>query len=78
MQKEDKQLDLFFFVNSMPIISEVEYSRTFRKQPPKMQRLSHRLQENRTTGGLVQEDVQAHLCFVEDNLLHAISKLLHV
>ena len=66
----------------MPIISEVEYSRTFRKQPPKMQRLSRRLQEmlpikNRTTGCLSQEDVQAHLCFVEDNLLHEISKLLH-
>ena len=81
MQKKTNSL-IFFPVVSMPI-SEVQYSRTFRKQPPKMQRLSHRLQEmlpikNRTTGGLFQEDVQAHLCFVEDNLSHTISKLLHV
>ena len=56
MQKKTNSL-IFFSVVSIPIISEVEYSRTFRKQPPKMQRLSHRLQEmlpikNRTTWGL--------------------------
>ena len=47
--KEDKQLDLFFVV-SMPIITEVEYSRNFRKQPPKMQRLRFR-----EVGGRSQE-----------------------
>ena len=46
--KEDKQR--FFF--SMPKITEVEYSRTFRKQPPKMQRLSRRFREG---GGRLQE-----------------------
>ena len=43
-----------------------------------MQRLSGRLREvvaykNRTTGGLFQEEVRAHL--MEDNLLHTISNL---
>ena len=37
---------------SMPKITEVEYSRTFRKQPPKMQRLSRRFREG---GGRLQE-----------------------
>ena len=45
-----------------------------------MQRLSGRLREvvvykDRTTGRLFREEVQAHL---EDNLLHAMSKLAHV
>ena len=36
----------------MPKITEVEYSRTFRKQPPKIQRLSRRFREG---GGHLQE-----------------------
>ena len=49
-----------------------------------MQRLSGRLQEvviykNWTRGSLFQEEVQAHLLkIMEDNLLHAMSKLWHV
>ena len=45
------------------------YSRTSRKRPPKMQRLSGRLREvvvvykNRTTGVLFQEEVQTHLLY---------------
>ena len=35
----------------------LQYSRTFRKRPPKMQKLSGRLQ-NRTTGRLFQEEVR--------------------
>ena len=52
----------------MPKITEVEYSRTFRKQPPKMQRLSRRFREG---GGRSQEsnhmgplsDVRVHLLY---------------
>ena len=57
------------------------YSRTSCKQLPKMQRLSGCLRKvviykNRTTGSLFQEEVQAHLLkIMEDNLLHAMSKL---
>ena len=46
-----------------------------------MQRLSGCLREvviykNRTSGSLFQEEVQAHLLkIMEDNLLHAMSKL---
>ena len=50
-------------------LNENVYSRTFRKRPPKMQRLGGRLREvvvvykNRTTGGLFQEEVQTHLLY---------------
>ena len=58
------------------------YSRTYRKQPPKMQRLSGRLREvvvykNRTTEASSKERSR-HIYFMEDNLLHAMSKLWHV
>ena len=54
MQKKASSLAFFFVFLCLKII-EVEYSRTSRKQPPKMQRLSGRLREvvarkNRTTG----------------------------
>ena len=44
----------------------MNYSRTSRKRPPKMQRLSGRLREvvvykNRTTGGIFREEFQAQL-----------------
>ena len=76
MQKKTSSLAFFFVFLCLKII-EVEYSRTSRKQPPKMQRLSGRLREvvahkNRTTGGLFQEEVRAHH-FMGDNQLHAIS-----
>ena len=50
------------------------YSRNSRKRPPEMHRLSGCLREvvaykNRTI---------VHLYFVEDNLMHAMSKLRHV
>ena len=56
------------------------YSRTYRKWPPKMQRLSGRSREvvvykNRTTG-VSSERRSGHIYFMEDNLLHAISMLL--
>ena len=58
------------------------YSRTSRKRPPKMQRLSGRLREvvvykNRTIGGLFREEVQTHLLYGR-YLLHAMSKLRHL
>ena len=58
------------------------YSRTYRKQPPKMQRLSGRLREvvvykNRTTEAS-SNGRSRHIYFMEDNLLHAMSKLRHV
>ena len=76
MQKKTSSLAFFFVFLCLKII-EVEYSRTSRKQPPKMQRLSGRLREvvahkNRTTGALFQEEVRAHH-FMGDNQLHAIS-----
>ena len=66
MQRKTNSLT-FFFVVSMPKIMKVEYSRTSRKQPLKM-RLSGRLREvvvykNRTTEGLFQEEVRAHLLY---------------
>ena len=48
--KMQKKTNSVFF--SMPKITEVECSRTFRKQPPKMQRLSRRFREG---GGRLQE-----------------------
>ena len=44
----------------------MKYSQTFRKQPPKIQRLSGQLWEgvvhkNQTKGGLFREDIQAQL-----------------
>ena len=58
------------------------YSRTSRKPPPKMQRLSGHLREmvaykNLTTGGLFREEGQTHLLYGR-YLLHAMSKLRHV
>ena len=59
------------------------YSQTSRKRIPKMQRLSGRLlgvvvYKNRTTGDFYREEVLRDIPFMEDNLLHAISKLPHV
>ena len=59
------------------------YSRTSRKRIPKMQRLNGRLlgvvvYKNRTTGAFFREEVLRDIPFMEDNLLHAISKLPHV
>ena len=87
MQRKTNSLT-FFFVVSMPKIMEVEYSRTSRKQPLKM-RLSGRLREvvvykNRTTEGLFQEEVRAHLLygrrFIARNKskLHVVIKVLRV
>ena len=47
----------------------MEYTRTSRKRPPKMQGLSGRLREavvykNRANGGLSRDEVQAHLHYV--------------
>ena len=58
------------------------YSRTSRKRPPKMQRLSGQLREmvaymNLTTGGLFREEFQTYLLYGR-YLLHAMSKLCHV
>ena len=52
----------------LPTTLKLQYSRTFRKRPPKMQRLSGRLLEvvaykNRTSRGLLREGVQAHLLY---------------
>ena len=54
------------------------YSQASRKRPPKMQRLCGRLREvvaykNRTKGSLFREEVR-HIYFMEDNLLHTMSK----
>ena len=63
-------------------ISFREYSRTSCKLPPKMQRLSGRLREvvvyeKRTSWGLFRDDVRpGHIYSMEDNLLHAISKIM--
>ena len=59
------------------------YSQTSCKRIPKMQRLSGRLlgvvvYKNRTTGDFYREEVLRDIPFMEDNLLHAISKLPHV
>ena len=67
----------------VPLLSSYEYSRTSRKRIPKMQRLSGRLlgvvvYKNRTTGDFYREEVLRDIPFMEDNLLHAISKLPHV
>ena len=48
-----------------------------------MQRLSGRLREavaykNRTIGRLFREKIRAHLLYMEDNLLRAMSKVRHV
>ena len=53
---------------------ETTRSRTSRKRPTKMRRLSY---ENRTTGGFFEKKT-GHIYFKEDNLLHAISKLRYV
>ena len=62
--------------------SVYHYSRTSRKRPLKMQRLSGRLLGvvvyNRTTGAFFRKEVLRDISFMEDNLLHAISKLPHV
>ena len=65
-----------------------KYSRTSRKPPPKMLRLSGRLREAVAYGrwsltrieqqGVFSEKRSGHIYFVEDNLLQAISKLSHV
>ena len=52
----------------LPTTLKLQYSRTSRKRPPKMQRLSGRLREvvaykNRTSRGLLREEVQAHLLY---------------
>ena len=62
---------------------KVKYSRTSRKPPPKMKRLSGRLRElvaykNGTTGGLFREEVQTHQLqhlLYGRYLLQAMSKL---
>ena len=83
--KEDKQLDLFFrsfyAYNNRSEISTVEPSVSNHPKCKDLVIAYGRWSlpiKNQTTGGLFQEDVQANLCFVEDNLLHATSKLLHV
>ena len=83
--KEDKQLDLFFgsfyAYNKRSEISTVEPSVSNHPKCKDLVIAYGRWSlpiKNQSTGGLFQEDVQAHLCFVEDNLLQAISKLLHV
>ena len=65
------------------VCKKINYSRTFCKRPPKMQRLSGRLREvvaykNRTGGRTSSEKWSGHIYLMEDNLLHAISKLGHV
>ena len=73
----------YYYLRSVKTTKLNEYSRK-RKRPPKVQRLSGRLQEvvvyNKwTTGDLFREEVQAHLYyFMEDNLLQAMSKLGYV
>ena len=58
------------------------YSRTSRKRPPKMQRLSGRLREmvvykrRIEPQGAFSEKTPRHVYFMEDNLLHAM--LRHV
>ena len=60
----------------------MNYSRTSRKRPPKMQRLSGRLRElvvhKIEPQGASSEKRSRHIYFIEDNLLHTMSKLGHV
>ena len=78
MQKKTNSLIFFFVVNfSMPkVILKVENSRTSRKRPPKMQRLSGRLRPyGRNHGGpLPRKGPGTSTLGQEDNLLNAISK----
>ena len=73
----------YYYLRSVKATKLNEYSRK-RKRPPKVQRLSGRLQEvvvykKWTTGDLFREEVQTHLYyFMEDNLLQAMSKLGYV
>ena len=60
----------------LTFILKIYYSRTSCKWPPKMQRLSGRLQELNHRG-LFWEEVQTHLLY-ERSLLHIMSKLCHV
>ena len=53
------------------------YSRPFRKRPPKMQRLEWSLTRIEPQGAS-SERRSWHIYFMEDDLLHAISKLRHV
>ena len=60
----------------------IDYDRTSRKRPPKMQRLGGRLREvvvykNRTTEAS-SKGRSRHIYFMEDNLLHAMSKSRYV
>ena len=64
-------------------LKDTVYSRTSRKRPSKMQRLSaDRLREvvaykNRGTKGLFREEVQTHVLYGR-YLMHVMSKLRHV
>jgi len=78
INKKSKNSNIHFVYTSI-----YHYSRTSRKRPPKMQRLSGRLlgvvvYKNRTTGAFFREEVLRDISFMEDGLLHAISKLPHV
>ena len=63
------------------VCKKLNYSRTFCKRPPKMQRYRRwslrRIQELNHRGSS-SEKWSGHIFFIEDNLLHAISKLGHV
>ena len=48
-----------------------------RERPPKIQRLSGRLQESNHREPFPRSG-PGHIYFMEDNLLHVISKLCHV